>query len=323
MIEQDHELLSLRVSTNGGKESLEEFRETLARAILRCEIEPLRGRAMDVNFTLSALPGFGLATGVSSPGNYPHTGNLIDSDDIVLLRLHEGLAEFRQASRRTEFQPGEVLVSSADEVATLVFLADVRVTTFRFSRKILVPYLSDLGETLSTPKLKQSPALDLLLSYANVLKDGEALSSTVLRRSVVRHLHEVAALAMGASGDGGQIAGVHGVRAARLRAIKADIRGNLADHSLTAATVAQRHGITQRYLYKLFEQERVTFSEFMVIKRLERARAMLADPQYAERTIGSIAFEAGFGDLSYFNRTFKRRFEMTPSEVRRSRRSPR
>jgi AraC-like DNA-binding protein len=321
MIEPDHELLSLRVSTDGGKESMEQFRETLARTILRCEIEPPRGRMMDVNFKLSALPGFGLAAGMSSPGCYPHTGNLIDSDDIVLLRLHEGHAEFERANRRTELQPGDVLISSVGEVATLTFLANVRVTTFRFSREILMPYLADLGQTLCSPKLKRSLALDLLLNYANIFEDGVALSSPALRRSVVAHLHEIAALAMGASGDGAQLALEHGVRAARLRAIKADIRGNLADHSLSAGTLAQRHGISQRYVYKLFEQEGATFSEFMVAKRLERARQMLAEPQYAERTISSIAYEAGFGDLSYFNRTFKRRFEMTPSEWRRRRRS--
>jgi AraC-like DNA-binding protein len=29
-----------------------------------------------------------------------------------------------------------------------------------------------------------------------------------------------------------------------------------------------------------------------------------------------VAYEAGFGDLSYFNRTFRRRYGATPSDVR-------
>jgi len=29
-----------------------------------------------------------------------------------------------------------------------------------------------------------------------------------------------------------------------------------------------------------------------------------------------VAFDAGFGDLSYFNRVFRRRFGATPSDVR-------
>jgi AraC-like DNA-binding protein len=50
-------------------------------------------------------------------------------------------------------------------------------------------------------------------------------------------------------------------------------------------------------------------------KRLE----LLSDPRLADRTIGSIAFDVGFGDLSYFNRTFRRRYGATPGEIRQSR----
>jgi AraC-like DNA-binding protein len=35
-------------------------------------------------------------------------------------------------------------------------------------------------------------------------------------------------------------------------------------------------------------------------------------------TIGSVAFDVGFGDLSYFNRTFRRRYGAAPTEIRQS-----
>jgi AraC-like DNA-binding protein len=43
---------------------------------------------------------------------------------------------------------------------------------------------------------------------------------------------------------------------------------------------------------------------------------MLTTPNRSDRTISAIAFDAGFGDLSHFNRLFRRRFGATPSEVR-------
>jgi AraC-like DNA-binding protein len=43
---------------------------------------------------------------------------------------------------------------------------------------------------------------------------------------------------------------------------------------------------------------------------------MLSDPRIADLTISAIAFGVGFGDLSYFNRTFRRRFGASPSDVR-------
>ncbi len=43
---------------------------------------------------------------------------------------------------------------------------------------------------------------------------------------------------------------------------------------------------------------------------------MLTDLRFTDRTVSSVAFEAGFGDLSYFNRAFRRLYGATPSDVR-------
>jgi AraC-like DNA-binding protein len=39
-------------------------------------------------------------------------------------------------------------------------------------------------------------------------------------------------------------------------------------------------------------------------------------PRYATWSIVAIALEAGFGDLSHFNRPFKQRYLTTPSDLR-------
>jgi AraC-like DNA-binding protein len=106
------------------------------------------------------------------------------------------------------------------------------------------------------------------------------------------------------------------VRAARLRAIKSDIESHLARSDLSPAVVARRQGISDSYIRKLFEGEGSSFSEFVLTCRLVRAHRMLTDQRWADRNIAWIAFESGFGDLSYFNRTFKRFYAATPSEVR-------
>jgi AraC-like DNA-binding protein len=48
---------------------------------------------------------------------------------------------------------------------------------------------------------------------------------------------------------------------------------------------------------------------------------MLSDPRYTASTISTIAFDAGFADLSYFNRAFRRRYGLTPSDIRAKARS--
>jgi AraC-like DNA-binding protein len=66
----------------------------------------------------------------------------------------------------------------------------------------------------------------------------------------------------------------------------------------------------------LFETETQSFSEFVLAQRLALARRMLTDPRWIGRPISAIAFDAGFADLSHFNRTFRRCFGATPSEIR-------
>lgn len=101
-----------------------------------------------------------------------------------------------------------------------------------------------------------------------------------------------------------------------LIAIKADIEIRLAQKDLSLTSFATARGVTVRHLQKLFEAEGRTFSDYLLERRLERARQLLLNPSATPRPISTIAFDLGFGDLSYFNRTFKRRFGITPRETR-------
>jgi transcriptional regulator GlxA family with amidase domain len=51
-------------------------------------------------------------------------------------------------------------------------------------------------------------------------------------------------------------------------------------------------------------------------RRLQRAYAMLTDRRFAHLRIIDIALAVGFGDISHFNRMFRRRFGDSPSGVR-------
>jgi AraC-like DNA-binding protein len=45
-------------------------------------------------------------------------------------------------------------------------------------------------------------------------------------------------------------------------------------------------------------------------------QSLRPDQRLAGHSIRTIAFDSGFSDLSSFNRAFRRRFGMTPSEAR-------
>jgi transcriptional regulator GlxA family with amidase domain len=115
-----------------------------------------------------------------------------------------------------------------------------------------------------------------------------------------------------------ELAKERGLRAARLRAIKDDITARLGEPGLSLDGVALRHRVSPRYVQKLFETEGTSFSDFVRAGRLARAHRMLRDPRIAHMSISTIAYDCGFGDITAFNRTFRRHYSASPSDVRHS-----
>jgi AraC-like DNA-binding protein len=177
----------------------------------------------------------------------------------------------------------------------------------------LVPNVEDAG-LRHIPR--DNEALRLLVGYLHGLPQDVGIATPELRHLVVTHVHDLMAMAIGASRDAAAVAADRGVRAARLAAIKADVLAHLALGNLGLAMLARRHQLTPRSIQLLFEAEGTTFSAFLLEQRLVRAYRMLTDPRHAGATISAVAFAAGFGDLSHFNRNFRRRFGATPSDVR-------
>jgi AraC-like DNA-binding protein len=60
----------------------------------------------------------------------------------------------------------------------------------------------------------------------------------------------------------------------------------------------------------------MNFAEFVNVYRVEKAKALLQDPEYLKYKIASIAFDCGFNTLSTFNLAFKKATHLTPSRFR-------
>ena len=60
------------------------------------------------------------------------------------------------------------------------------------------------------------------------------------------------------------------------------------------------------------------FSSFINGYRISRAKELLSDPNLAERTVLSIAYDVGFASLGPFNRAFRETTGQTPTEYRQA-----
>jgi AraC-like DNA-binding protein len=298
------------------RERVAAWRDIFGRTVVNLDIEPLNPDGFRAQATICQLPGLGVLRASSTAVHLRHSRDLIVDDDLSFMAGPTCPYEASQHGRNAVLGPGDGVLMNNAEVGSMRLASASRFTTFRVPVTAIAPLVSDLGAAVARRIPAGNAALKLLVSYLATALDTEALVTQELQQLAVTHVHDLLAIALGAMRDAAHIAAGRGVRAARLRGAKAFVTQHLARHELSAATVAAHLGVTPRYVHMLFATEAASFSEFMLAQRLVRAHQMLTDPRCIGRPISAIAFDAGFADLSHFNRTFRRRFGGTPSEIR-------
>ena len=290
------------------------------RGVTFVPLRPIPGLACGADIATRRLPGLGLQSGTVWGNRHEHThadagrGN----DDLSIHINLSGLSIVAGRGREMTLQDGDAVLLSYSEARTVTRPGRVYHRIVRLPRASLAPLVPNIDDAVLRPIPRGTGALTLLANYAGALIDDPAIVALPMRQLVVAQLCDLIAVTLGATRDAQALADGRGIRAARLRAIKIDIEAHLANGDLSPAAVAARQRISDSYIRKLFEGEGTSFSEFVLLRRLARAHRMLTDRRWADRGIAWIAFESGFGDLSYFNRTFKRCYGARPSDVRAS-----
>ncbi len=231
------------------------------------------------------------------------------SGRLLMVRSMEGPLLVRQAGQTLNLEPGEFLFLSGSVPFEWRLAQGGRVDCGSLPVHDFPATTQELGRFLMRPIPKAHPPLKLLITHAAYLlmrgahAPGEAEMIAAHFKQVlpmvVEYLHD------DANADRAS---------ANLSRIKAYIESRLHDPRFDLASVAAKFGVTPRHVQKLFQRERTTFSRHVLERRLETARSLVL--QQANRPISTIAYDIGFGDLSYFNRMFRQRFGMTPSAMR-------
>lgn len=277
---------------------------------IQLEIEAEPGHAVEM--TMAMLPGVRQVRMLS-----PLTARitrlspmLADGEDTVCLVMKTGgHLSLKQGRREAVPQVGDGVLLVYREPASLQFVeASYRAVRVPSSALALARNVS-AAAACCIPR--NTEALSLLKAYVANMPDG--IADPQLVRLYVMHIYDLISVAIGATEEGRQIANQRGVRAARRDAIKAEL---IRNPGLSLDRLAAQQGVSPRYVQMLFEDVGTTFCEFALERRLDAARNMLSSPRYKTWSVTAIALEAGFGDVSYFNRRFKRRFLMTPTDVR-------
>lgn len=176
--------------------------------------------------------------------------------------------------------------------------------------------VADTASAAASPTLQPGPVTHLLGAYLQSLLNLDAPPSADLSQLVGLHLMDLIDAASRRTTERCEVIAVRRSSSERQRAVFGEIARRCGNPALDVDVVARRLGLSRRSIQRLLEQTGKSFVEHVVEQRLQRAHAMLSDARWARLRIIDIASACGFGDVSNFNRAFRRRFGNTPSKVR-------
>jgi AraC-like DNA-binding protein len=179
----------------------------------------------------------------------------------------------------------------------------------------IVERVPDFERLIESPLDISSEPFRLLQSFLNLPSAGVELNVPELARVNADYVVDLIVMSLSGRADDVEALQRRTLPETRYRVILGEIERGLGDPKLSGKTIAARIGITERYLQQLMEMHGETFSHFVLRQRLDKAAALLVSKRNLR--ISEIAFLCGFSDLSYFNRSFKKRFAENPRAYRR------
>jgi len=194
--------------------------------------------------------------------------------------------------------------------------SDSEVKTIRIPRSQLLTICPKAEDRLALALRDRAPIREVIARYHALAASLGPHTDVVAQHLMAQHMVDLIGLLLGTDADRTELANNRGYSAARLDLMRADIIANLSRGDLTIYSVARNAGLSPRNAQRMFERTGTTFTEFLLEQRLMLVRGQLLDPLNRWRKVSDLAHSAGFPDVSYFNRMFRRRFGATPSDMR-------
>ena len=294
------------------------YRDFFARSVMGVDVEPFGETSFNAAVVLQPLRGLQIFSGCVYGSRNRRTPALLADgrDEFTLFINLGGPYLISQGAREQLLDDGAATLVSTGDPCSFMHQPPGGVLCLRFPRNALGALVDGIEDLCLRPIRAGTPALRLLAGYVGLSREEPAFADGPLQQLFVTHVHDLIASSLGASRDGADVVQHRGLHAARLHSLKQDIDRHLDEADLSVASLALRHACTPRFIQRLFEQEGTTFTEYVLMQRLARAHGLLGDASRRAEKISAVALDCGFGDVSYFNRAFRRRYGAAPSEVR-------
>lgn len=298
------------------------WRDLYAERFGRLDLSRSDDRPFAARFEFSLFGRVGVGQFAGTVNRVARTRHHIAADACsdICLALNGGRSPMASVHRGREhgLGPGAAtLYSDCDVAETRGGAAENTLLFVALPRRQLLEFVAG-AEDLAGARLDDAqPAARYLRRYLDILLKFDGVGDDpALRRHIDTTLFDLAALALGATREGAEIARMRGLRAARLLDIRTEIKAGFDDPAFTVQTLASRLHLSPRYVQDLLDKAGASFTERVLELRLQKARATLSDPRHDRLKVIDVAYGCGFDSVSYFNRCFRRRFGAAPMQYR-------
>ena len=238
------------------------------------------------------------------------------SPEAIAVAVHGvGVGRHQMGDRQRLVRTGDVMVVDVTRPFDFAWSGQGSSTSMQ------IP-IAELGLPLdavqrAAPRLESSPLYQIVSRYlVELTRDAEHLSAAPTAPSLGEaSVQLIRALLSGALD---RDPGAHEVMEQTLLSqVRAYVRAHLRDPALSAGDVAAALAVSRRQLFRICTSADFSLEQYVIGKRLEGAKAELARPSAASRSIARVALSWGFKDPTHFSRRFKAAYGMLPRDWRR------
>lgn len=228
-----------------------------------------------------------------------------------VLMVRKGRERVRQGDHSIELTPGTALIWDASKPIDFDVLEPLEKCTLLVSRGMLKAETGLSGLPLG--RLDSSRGFGALLhdrlsGVGRLIGDMSEEEQIHLGQGLLMDLAQALDASVGPSAVS--------PRVRLVRRIHRIIDLNFPDPALDPGSVAERAGISIRYLHQVLRDGEETAGARILRRRLEGMRKALNDRAYARVSITQIGFAFGFSSAAHISRSFRERYGVTPSEFR-------
>lgn len=299
---------------------LESLLDIASNAIFQILPQPITEDFEHYSITRHRLAQLSIYLSESDPFTVNRRSQDIEDDSafdyLVLVQL-QGRAEIEQRGASFTIDPDSLAIIPGGLPYRLSFMETGRRLLLRmplrvFHERILGRQIRDFGAHVFSGAGLVQIAIDLLKS---LVMQASSLNETE-QYTVAEVTLDLIAAVVHSETDFGQ--SQHGSsQVARMSRILSYLEEHFADHDLTPAKVAEANAVSTRHLHNLFQHSGMTVTKWIWERRLKAAREDLLNPALSDRSITEIAYRRGFNDSAHFSRSFKARFQIAPSQLRK------